>query len=94
METYGIKKLISCLIWFSFKDLKNFIEKPVATTQYLQNYKETPQSLINFWEKDAECFLCFLFGSAVAKKIMTQVVSPMLREAQIVLQNHTIQREN
>lgn len=90
----GVKKLISHLIGFYFKDLKNFVKDPVTTNRYLQMYNESPESLINFWKTDAECFLCFLFGSTRAKKIMIQIVSPMIKEAQIVLQNYTVQREN
>lgn len=82
---YGVKKLISTLVYISFKDLTNFVEDPIGTSVYLRRFGETPQSIVDFWKRHAYVFLCFLYGSAKAQKVVKQAITPLIKCAENTL---------
>jgi hypothetical protein len=79
MET-GLKRLIAILVKSFFKDLRAYINDPDVTEVILFNNHMTPKNLVNFWQNDAFVFLKFLYGAAIAEK-MIEKINPLVARA-------------
>jgi len=79
MET-GLKRLIAILIKSFLKDLRDYVNDPDVTEVILSNNHITPKNLVNFWQNDAFVFLKFLYGAAIAEKMLNKV-NPLIAKA-------------
>lgn len=79
MET-GLRRLIAILIKSFLKDLRDYVNDPDVTEVILSNNYITPKSLVDFWQNDAFVFLKFLYGSAIAEKMMEKI-NPLVAKA-------------
>jgi len=79
MET-GLKRLIAILIKSFLKDLQDYVNDPDVTEVILSNNYITPKNLVNFWQNDAFVFLKFLYGAAIAEKMMEKI-NPLVAKA-------------
>lgn len=79
-----IKQLISVLIMLYLQDLKKGIKNPVYYQQYLSQYNDSLENVLEFWKNDAQFFLNFLFGHSVATKCM-QKINSLVNEFELKL---------
>jgi len=76
----GLRRLIAILIKSLLKDLRDYVNAPDVTELILSNNHMTPKNLVNFWQNDAFVFLKFLYGAAIAEKMMDKI-SPLVVKA-------------
>ena len=79
----GLKRLIAILIKSLLKDLRDYVNAPDVTELILSNNHMTPKNLVNFWQNDAFVFLKFLYGAAIAEKMIDKINPLVTRAAEI-----------